>query len=430
MSNETSKPALLGGMAAVTLRSPAWPLVTDADVEAVAAVVRSGTWSWLGPQERAFCDEYARFLGTRYCLCLANGTVTLQCALQAVGVEPGHEVIVPGLTWVATAQSALDVGAEVVFADVNAATLCLDPASFEAAITPRTKAVIPVHLYGCMCDMDAITEIARKHGIKIVEDVAHQHGSRWRERAAGALGDAGSFSFQQSKVLTCGEGGAVSCNDPEVYRTVFALKQVGWAPKDAEKAPYDQLVPGGRYGHNYRMTEMQAALLRGGLRRLAAQTAQREATARLLAEALVTMGGPLQAVPRDPRVTTQAYYGMTLRFDPASADGLSREHYNRALQAEGISLATPYAPVYRHPLLNLADRTSPVPYRERQGKQDYATLRLPGAEEGADRTGLILMHQALLASPAYIEQLLQGIRRTNDHLAALRHHFAAQPKPG
>ena len=429
MATEHSKPALLGGMAIATLPRPAWPMVTEADVEAVAAVVRSGVWSWLGPQERAFCDEYARFLGTRYCLCLANGTVTLQCALQAVGVEPGHEVIVPGLTWVATAQSALDVGAEVVFADVNPATLCLDPASFEAAITPRTKAVIPVHLYGCMCDMDAITEIARKHGIKIVEDVAHQHGSRWRDCAAGALGDAGSFSFQQSKVLTCGEGGAVSCNDPEVYRTIFALKQVGWAPADVEKAPFDQLVPGMRYGHNYRMTEMQAALLRCGLRRLAAQTAQREATARVLTEALATMGGPLQAVPRDPRVTTQAYYGMTLHFDPARADGLSREQYSKALQAEGIGLAAPYAPVYRHPLLNLADRTSPVPYRDRKGKQDYAALRLPGAEQGADQTGLILMHQALLASPACTDQLLQGVRRTNDNLAALRQYFAAQPKP-
>jgi L-glutamine:2-deoxy-scyllo-inosose/3-amino-2,3-dideoxy-scyllo-inosose aminotransferase len=429
MMNEHSKPALLGGLAAQTLPRPVWPLVTEADVEAVASVVRSGTWSWLGPQERAFCEEYARFLGTRYCLCLANGTVTLQCALQAVGVEPGHEVIVPGLTWVATAQAAMDIGAEVVFADVNAATLCLDPASFAAAITPRTKAVIPVHLYGCMCDMDAITEIARQHGIKVVEDVAHQHGSRWRGTAAGALGDAGSFSFQQSKVLTSGEGGAVSCNDPEVYRTIFALKQVGWAPADAEHAPYDQLVPGGRYGHNYRITEMQAALLRCGLRRLAAQTAQREATARVLAEALAGMGGPLQAVPRDPRVTTQAYYGMTLRFDPTGADGLSRGQYCQALQAEGIGLATPYAPVYRHPLLNLADRTSPVPYRQRQGQQDYATLRLPGVEQAAEQTGLVLMHQALLASPACTEQLLQGVRRTNDHLAALRQHFAAQAKP-
>ena len=425
MSAELSKPAVLGGLAAVTLPRPAWPLVCEADAEAVAGVVRSGVWSWLGPQERAFCTEYAHFLGTPYCLCLANGTVTLQCALQAVGVVPGDEVVVPGLTWVATAQAALDIGADVVFADVNPATMALDPASFEAAITPRTKAVIVVHLYGCMADMDAITDIARRHGLKIVEDVAHQHGSRWRERAAGALGDAGSFSFQQSKVLTCGEGGAVSCADPEIYRTVFALKQVGWAPADVARSLYEPLVPGERYGHNYRMTEMQAALLRCGLRRLAAQTAQREKAAQTLARALAEMGGPLQAVPRDPRVTTQAYYGMTLRFDPAGARGLNREQYFRALQAEGLGLSAPYAPVYRHGLLNLADHTSPVPFRSRPQGQDYTKLRLPGVEQAVSETGAVLMHQHLLGSEAYLDQLLLAVRRTNDHLAALQRHFAA-----
>jgi L-glutamine:2-deoxy-scyllo-inosose/3-amino-2,3-dideoxy-scyllo-inosose aminotransferase len=424
MSIEASNPALLGGLAAVTLPRPPWPLVSEADAEAVAGVVRSGVWSWLGPQERGFCEEFARFLGSPYCLCLANGTVTLQCALQAVGVEPGDEVVVPGLTWVATAQAALDIGADVVFADVNPATMCLDPRSFEAAITARTKAVIVVHLYGCMGDMDAITEIARRRGLKIVEDVAHQHGSRWRERAAGALGDVGSFSFQQSKVLTCGEGGAVSCADPEVYRTVFALKQVGWAPADVARSHYEPLVAAERYGHNYRMTEMQAALLRCGLRRLAAQTAQRETAASGLAAALADLGGPLQAVPRDPRITTQAYYGMTLSFDPTTACGLNREQYFRALQAEGVGLSAPYAPVYRHPLLNLADRTSPVPYRLRPHGQDYAALRLPGVEQATGETGVVLMHQHLLGSQAYLDQLLFAVRRTNDHLEALKTHFA------
>ncbi|NLF17714.1 MAG: DegT/DnrJ/EryC1/StrS family aminotransferase [Lentisphaerae bacterium] len=424
MASTMSTPVLLGGLPSVTLPRPGWPVVDAADVEAVAAVVRSGVWSWVGPQERAFCEEYARFLGCRYCLCLANGTVTLQCALQAVGVEPGDEVIVPGLTWVATAQAALDIGAEVVFADVNPRTMGLDPASLEAAITPRTRAVVPVHLYGCMADMDAILEIARRHGLRVVEDVAHQHGSRWRGQAAGTLGDAGSFSFQQSKVLTSGEGGAVACNDPEVYRTVFALKQVGWAPAEPERAPFEGLVAARRYGHNYRITEMQAALLRGGLRRLAEQTARREASAQALAAGLAALGGPLQAVPRDERVTTQAYYAMTLHFDPDLAGGLTREQYLRAVQAEGLSLGVPYTAVYRHPLLNLDDRTSPLPYRQRAGRQDYASLALPGVEAATTRTGVILMHQALLGSQAYLEQILQAVRKVNDHLEPLRKALA------
>ena len=194
--------AICGGRPAVSMAAPAWPVTGELEVAWMEAVVRSGKWSWIGPHETAFSQDFAEFIGAKYCLCLSNGTVTLQCALQAVGVEPGDEVIVPGLTWVATAQAALDIGADVVFVDIDPKTLCIDPKAFEKAITPRTKAIIPVHLYGCMCDMDAIMEIARRHNIKVVEDVAHQHGSRWRNRGAGAIGDAGSFSFQQSKVLT------------------------------------------------------------------------------------------------------------------------------------------------------------------------------------------------------------------------------------
>ena len=424
MENQTPpRPALLGGIPAVTLSPSIWPVIERADVELVASVIESGKWSWVGPQERAFCTEYAKFIGTRYCLGLANGTVTMQCALQAVGVVPGDEVIVPGLTWVATAQAAMDVGANVVFADIDPLTLVLDPASYEAAITPKTKAVMPVHLYGCMCDMDAIMEISRKHGIKVVEDVAHQQGSRWRDLGAGGIGDAGSYSFQQSKVITCGEGGAVTCNDTDVYRTVFALKQVGWAPADPENAPFDSLIEAQKYGHNYRMTEVQAALLRGGLRRLPQQTQDREESALRLREGLAELDGPLQVAPRDPRITTQAYYALTLVFDPAKADGLTREQYLAALSAEGCSMGATYGPVYRHGLLNLYDSTSPIPFRDPATMQDYKSLQLPNTEKACAETAVTMGHRALLGSPAYIDQLLAAVRRANDSLPALRRHF-------
>lgn len=238
--------AVRGGDPAVNLRPPAWPVVGRRDEQRMGAVVRSGKWSWLGRHEQAFCRDFAEFVGARYCLGLCNGTVTLQCALQAVGVVPGDEVIVPALTWVATAQAAMDIGATVVFADVDAETLNLDPESLRKAITRRTRAVIPVHLYGCMCDMDAVMRLARRHKLRVVEDVAHQHGSVWKNKGAGAIGDAGSFSFQQSKVLTCGEGGAVTTNNLDVYRTVFALKQVGWAPRHPRQDLFGDLVPAKR----------------------------------------------------------------------------------------------------------------------------------------------------------------------------------------
>lgn len=421
--------AINGGRKTVTLPAPRWPESGEWEQELMREVVASGKWSWLGEHELRFAEEFAEFLGARYCIPMANGTVTMQCALQAFGVVPGDEVIVPGLTWVATAQAALDVGADVVFADIDPETLCLSPAAVEAAVTPKTKAIVPVHLYGCMCDMDALTDIANRHGLKVLEDTAHQHGGRWRNRAAGTIGDAGSFSFQQSKVLTCGEGGAVVCDDPEVFRTVFTLKQVGWSPAQTEPlrggAP-PRLVPGGMYAHNYRITEMQAVLLRGGLKRLADQTRRREEAAAFLAEGLARIGGPLQAVPRDPRAITQAYYAMTLRFDPALAEGLNKRQYLAALQAEGVGMADVYAPVYRSPLLNLGHRTSPVPFRKPPPRQDYAALRLPGVEKAVGETALILPHQHLLGNREYLTQLLNAAAKVNSYLKAAREFFAAR----
>ena len=423
--------ALLGGQRAVTTKAPAWPVVTEEDARRMAEVVRSGKWSWFGPHELAFSKEFADFIGSKYALCLSNGTVTIQCALQGVGVKPGDEVIVPGLTWVATAQAALDVGANVVLVDIDPETLCLDPAAVRAAITPKTKAIIPVQLYGCMCDMDAIMSIAKERSLKVVEDVAHQHGSRWRDKGAGAIGDAGSFSFQQSKVLTCGEGGAVTCNNEEVFRIVFAMKQVGWVPDPA--VPYvpgqtPKLVASNRYGHNYRMTEMQALLLRGGLTRLEEQTKRREEFALRLAEGLKRIGGPLRAARRDPCVTRQAYYAMTFVFDPAQAGGLTRAQYAQAIGAEGCPLGPPYAPVYRCPLMNLYDETSPVPYRDAAKIQNYAGLKLPNTERACNETALVMSHPNMLGGADYADQMLEGFRKVNDNLAALREHFAAQDR--
>lgn len=411
MSVATDPLALLGGEPTVTLCPSPWPIVGEQELEWMAEVVRSGKWSWMGTHETAFCEDFASFIGTRHAMCLANGTVTLQCALQAVGVEPGDEVIVPAMTWTATAQAAMDIGANVVLVDIDPETFCIDPAAAEAAVTPRTRAIVPVHLYGCMCDMDAILDIARRHDLKVVEDVAHQHGSRWRDRGAGAIGDAGSYSFQQSKVLTSGEGGAITCDDHEVYNTAFALKQVGWTPPPME--------PARRYGHNYRITEMQCVLLRGGLSRLEDQTLTRDRNAQAIAARLAEMGGPLRAARRDPRVTRQAYYGMSLHFDAEAARGVSRARYVEALGAEGVWLSELYEPVYRNPLLNLYDRTSPIPFRDAAAVQDYASLRLPATERVKEETGLILMHYHLLADQAYIGQMLDAVAKVNAGLGAL-----------
>jgi L-glutamine:2-deoxy-scyllo-inosose/3-amino-2,3-dideoxy-scyllo-inosose aminotransferase len=410
-TTECSEPALLGGTKAVTLDEPKWPVAGDREAAWLAEIALNGPWAWMGPHERAFCDEFARFIGTTHCACLCNGTVTLQCALQAVGVVPGDEVIVPALTWVATAQAALDVGANVVLVDIDPETLCISPDAIRAAITPKTKAIIPVHLYSCMCDMDAVMEIARGHDLRVVEDVAHQHGSRWRDTNAGSIGDAGSFSFQQSKVLTSGEGGAVTTSDPAVYDIVFCLKQVGWMP--------DLKTRGNRYGHNYRITEMQAALLRGGLLRLDDENRRREEAMELVREQLAAMGGPLRMPAGDPRVTRQVCYSLTMHYDAEAFDGLPRDVYMRALRAEGLPVNLTYEPVYRAALLNLYDDTSPVPFRDPGAMQDYRSLRLPNTERAVTETAMTLLHHNLLGGPHYIEQLLKAIRKVNDGRAGI-----------
>lgn len=416
----SNKLAFDGGSPAVTIPAPKWPIAGKNEEKWMLEVVRSGQWSWIGAHERAFCEEYAKFIGGKYCVCLANGTVTIQCALQAVGVVPGDEVIVPGMTWVATAQAALDIGANVVLVDIDPETLCIDPKSIEKAITKRTKAIIPVHLYGCMCDMDAIMKIAAKHKLKVIEDVAHQQGSRWRNKGAGAIGDAGSYSFQQSKILSSGEGGAVVCNDRGIYETIFALKQVGWKPKNADQSLFDNLEPGNRYGHNYRITEMQCVLLRGGLLRLAEQNRRREDFARTLTAGLKDIGGPLRAARIDPRVTRQAFYAMTLVYDPAKAGGLSRSDYAAALQAEGCHLGGIYWPVYSSPLLNLYDNTSPVPFRNAKTMQNYRTLKLPNVERAFKETAVTISHAHMLGTRAYLKQMLKAIRKVNDRLAEVK----------
>jgi len=404
--------AINGGSPAVQIPVPEWPVSGDLEASWMEGVVRSGKWSWIGPHETAFCKEYAAFTGSKYCALLANGTVTIQCALQAVGVKPGDEVIVPGLTWVATLQAALDVGANAVVVDIDPETYCISPKAIEKAITPRTKAIVPVHLYGCMCDMDAINDIAKKHNLKVVEDAAHQQGSRWRNVGAGALGNAGSFSFQQSKVLTSGEGGAITCSDEAVYETLYCLKHVGWKPNLAE--------PGNRYGHNYRITEMQAVLLRGGLKRLPEQLMIRERSVEMLTEGLKRAGGPLRAAKRDKRVTRQSYYAMTMHYDKSAATGIERDDYCRALSAEGFWVGGTYLPVYRSPILNLYDNTSPIPFRDKKVIQDYAGLKLPVTEKVVTEEGVLLGQVPLLGSEEYINQLLTAYKKVNDNLKEVR----------
>ena len=199
-----------------------------------------------------FQNQFAAFCGSRYALACSNGTVTLHLALIALGIGPGDEVIMPTLTYIATANAVRMVGAKPVFADSDPDTWNVDPAAVERAITPRTKAIIPVHLYGLSCDMTAIMDIADRHHIPVLEDAAEAHGAKWKGRMVGSMGAIGSFSFFGNKIITSGEGGMLVTDDEALYNTMKLYRSQGVDPSQKR---YWHVVS----GYNYRMTNLQAA---------------------------------------------------------------------------------------------------------------------------------------------------------------------------
>ena len=262
--------AIAGGTPVRTDPYPDWPKGDDADVAAVEAVVRSGQWGGFpepGPNAAAFEERFATYQGARHGILMANGTVTMEVALKALGIGWGDEVIVPALTFSATAYAPMAAGALPVFVDVTPETWTIDVDQAEAAITPRTRAVMPVHLGHQMADMDRIVELARKHSLAIVEDCAHAHGQRWRDQGAGCIGDFGSFSHQSSKIMTAGEGGTLLTNDDRMARLAHSLIDCG-RPKDADEKEYT-------FGANYRLGELHAALLTVAMDRFPDQQAAR-----------------------------------------------------------------------------------------------------------------------------------------------------------
>ncbi len=330
---------------------PKWPVWDKQDERLLVEVLNSGHWSYNGPKERQFNRAFADFVGTEYAISVANGTVAIQLALEACGIGWGDEVIVPGLTWQATAAAVLDVNATPILVDVTEDTWCIDPARIVEAITPRTKAIIPVHLYGSFVDMDALMAIARDRGLKVIEDCAHKHGGQWQDKRAGSIGDIGCFSFQLSKLMTAGEGGALTTNDPELYEKLDALRNCGRRP---EKSDADTKTDGfyedeGNFiqSGNYRITEFQAALLIESLKRLSEENQLRDENAQHLNAKLDQLPGVIP-MRRDARETAEAYFNFSFRYKREEFDNVSVTAFRRSLSKElGFTIEACYEPLNR-----------------------------------------------------------------------------------
>jgi len=418
----TEKLALLGG-APVCERAPAalWPEPGEAERRALLEALEEGQWGGYpspGPRAAAFAARFAAFHDARHGICATNGSVTLEVALTALGLEAGDEVIVPAYTWIATAACAVRTNAVPVFVDSEPRTFCIDPDAVEAAITPRTRALVPVHLGASVADLDRLLEIARRHDLRVVEDCAHMHGARWRERGVGSWGDLGSFSFQTSKLVTAGEGGAILTRDDELAARCHSVVNCG--RHEGDYAHLQEWL----FGTNARMTEFQAAVLETQLDRLPERTERRAAAIARLTQGLAQVGG-LEPLPLDERVTTRAAYEWVLRYDAEGFAGIPRDRFLQALAAEGVHADGPfYVPLPDHPLMNARSAQWPM-LRERYGDGIRAaeTLRrldFPVARRAAYEEAVWLHHATLLASPEELDQVVEAVAKVSRHADGLR----------
>ncbi|HEX5479942.1 MAG TPA: DegT/DnrJ/EryC1/StrS family aminotransferase [Dehalococcoidia bacterium] len=400
--------AIRGGTPLRTAPWPDWPQHDEREVRNLTAVVESGNWGGF-PSPNVIGGEFARrfaeYQGAKHGITTTGGTTALEVILRALGLERGDEVIVPALTFYATAFAALAQAFKPVFVDIDPETWCIDVEQIERHITPDTRVILPVHLGSRMADMDRIGEIARAHNLRVVEDCAHMHGGFWRGHGAGTLGDAGAFSFQSSKLMTCGEGGIIVTDDDALAARCQAYMNSGRGSTTDRQA-----AEGTMLGWNYRMTEFQAAVLLAQLDRLPEQIATRNENIAHFEQRVAAIEG-VTTLAHDERVTQRSGYGVILRYHEDAWRGVPRDRFARALHAEGMKLFTSfYTPVYDAPLFAWKDAPIEV---------DYSDVHCPVAEKAAYKEMIWLPHEVFLGIQRDIDDLCDGIEKLRANIEEL-----------
>ncbi|MGH9354025.1 MAG: DegT/DnrJ/EryC1/StrS family aminotransferase [Terriglobia bacterium] len=402
--------AILGGKPVRTVPFPSWPVYDLDEERSLLEVLRSGSWGGYNEKVEEFEAAFAELHHVRHAISCANGTVALEAALEALGVQCGDEVIVPPFTFVATATAVLLRHGVPIFVDIDPATLNLSPSAVEAAITPRTRAVIAVHFGGLPADMDALRSLAERYGVALIEDAAHAHGALWRGKPVGNFGAAATFSFQAFKLVSSGEGGVIVTNDSDLAARLWSYCNQG-RRKGADWYEHYTL------GSNYRLTGFQAAILCAQLRKLPEQIRVRTENVRYLRQQLQSFPG-LRMLGEDPRVDRQPHYLTTLRYDESLFDGVPRDLFLRALQAEGIPAHKPYPyPLYRNPVFH-EKALPPCRCGNWKTPQKYASLFLPESERIC-REGVWLEHNVFLGSRKDIDDILAACEKVQRSVASL-----------
>ncbi len=336
---------------------PQWPVMGERELELLGQVLASDRWGGFHEFVSRFEREFAAFQHCSYGVSAMNGTVTLEMVLEALGIGSDAEVIVPAISFISTATAVSRVGAIPVFVDIESDTFAIDPKRVAAAVTKKTRAIMAVHFGGPMANMDSLCALAQQHSLALIEDAAHSQGAEWRGKRAGSFGIAGSFSFQNSKVMTAGEGGILTSNDEELSEQVRSIANQGRS-RAGNWFQHDSL------GTNYRMTAFQAAILLAQLERLPEQNVRRERNAAILRKSLGGVPGlRLQRIRPDAQVHTN--YLFLGRIEEAQL-GKSRDDFHQIVTRAGIPCTAFYPhTLYRNPVYQkLPCRVEPCPVSE------------------------------------------------------------------
>lgn len=398
--------AICGGKAVRSQRFTKWPIVTDSQRQALLEVYDSGQW---GRSTEGFINRFekafSKTIDTDECIAVTNGTAALEVALRACGISGGDEVLLPAYTFVATATSVLMNAAIPIFVDIDPDTLCLDPREIEKNITEHTKAIIPVHLGGNVCDMEKIIQISHKYNLKIVEDACQAHLAEWKEKRVGSFGDLGCFSFQSSKNMTSGEGGAIVGPSGKTIERCFSIQTCG-----REKGRAWYFHP--HLGTNCRMTEFQAAILLTQLHQAEKFTSIREKNAQYLTERLADING-LTTAKKYSSTTRHAYHIFIIQYDKDAFDGLKRDKFIEALLKEGIPCQPGYTPLYKEGYLKETFQTPTFKkiYEEKYLQTYFDRISCPQTEKKCYDQSIWLPQQLLLGSKEDMDDVINAFEK-------------------
>jgi len=415
-----AKLAINGGNKVRTREFFPWPYYDQRDLKYVEEVIRSRAWfagmrgADPGTKTAEFEKKFAQHHDASYGVACANGSVAIEIALRAAGVGVGDEVIVPALTFIATVSAVLAVNAIPVLVDTIYDTQCVNPDEIERAITDRTKAIIPVHYGGFVCDMDRIIEIAQRHKLIVIADAAHAHGAIYKGKKLGSICDAATFSFQASKTMTAGEGGIIVTNNSELAEKCIQYRSCG---RHEGESWYIHYV----FPMNYRITELQSAVLLAQLERLDEQLKRKNQNAHYLAKKFRDIDG-IGPVPGDGNTDVNGYYLYLLQYDKEEFAGVSRNNFVEALNAEGIPCHIGYPwPLSKNPIFQQVEKGPKgcpftCPY---YGKQiSIKDKKFPVTEKICAET-VVIPHQVLLSPAPDMDDIVAAIAKIKENISEL-----------